>query len=122
MIVLVNWPLSSLGRGTIPFFNTALADAFAFVIGDPECFVLAVVQLGDDDRTASDKTKLILVQGGDTTVEIAARVEIVVAVEPEQGPMQFVGAALTDDIDLIGAEAIFSGINGRLFLEFLDGI
>src|SRR3954447_6178256 len=103
----------------------------AFVVGHEEAFAPAVVHLGNVDRTARDKTKLVLAQHGlcswrSGDVVVSSRegvgVERVVAIEQENRPVQAVRAALAYDVDLCRAESLVRRISSARYLEFLDGI
>ena len=83
-----------------------LSQAQALVVGQPEGFVPAVVELRYDHRTAHHKARLILPQRWDHALKITARVKRIVAQEPEDSPVKVVRPALADDVHLIRAEAI----------------
>src|SRR5438552_2646801 len=98
------------------------ADFCGFPVHQPEGLVSPVVDLRNVDWTADDKAVLVLTQHGNTGLEETPGIESVVPVEPEQGAVQVIRSALTDEIDLIGAETVFRRVVRCLLFELLDGV
>ena len=104
----------------------AISDSPAFIIRQPEGFVASIVELRDVHRTSEDEAELVLAQYrlGGSALERSRRLRVkgVVSEEFEGSAVELVGAALTHDVDLVGAKAVLRGIVSTLYFEFLDRV
>src|SRR5258706_11669846 len=85
-----------------------------------KCLIAAVVEFGNDDRSADGAAELVAPQFALAGVEEIAGVEQIVAEVLKQCPVQLVAAALEHHPHYAAGEpSIFRRVSGGLKLEFL---
>jgi hypothetical protein len=87
--------------------HRSIRDSPALIVRQPEGLVAAVVELRYVDWPARNITELILPERWDSGLEGSPGVVGIIPVEFKQGAVNAIRAALTYDVDLVRAEAIF---------------
>src|SRR5215831_3077030 len=101
--------------------------AKAFEIDEEECFITALIQLRQHDRSADGSAELVVSQLGTllsrTILKEIVGIQLVVAKELVKGPVQFIGAGFDADIDnSSGTPSKFGRVVIRRYTKLLGRI